>query len=166
MTSNEREVVIIKLNPQGEETWRYDGKVIAKDDTSILIEAFFNRGDLHFHGIHLKENDRFIEKYFKDRWYNIFEIHDRDDDSLKGWYCNVTSPAQVIPGRIEYVDLALDILVYPNGEYLILDEDEFTALKIDKDTRKQALKALDALKSIVEAGHLSEMLNVDYDAFD
>lgn len=161
MTRTNREVAIIKLNPQGEETWRYDGRVLAQDETSILVEAYFNRSDFLFHGILLKENDRFIEKYFSDRWYNIFEIHDRDDDQLKGWYCNVTKPALFKPNRIEYIDLALDVLVYPNGKHLVLDEDEFIALGIDDSTRNQALKALDALTSLVETGHLTEMLNLN-----
>lgn len=161
MTPNNREVVVIKLDPQGQETWRYDGKVLAEDDTSILLEAYFNREDLLFHGIHLKENDRFVEKYYNDRWYNIFEIHDREDDLLKGWYCNITEPARFTPNRIEYKDLALDVLVYPNGEYLILDENEFVALNINEDTRKQALNALDALILCVKTGHLPKMLKID-----
>lgn len=160
MRLTDRKVTIIKLNPQGKETWRYDGTVISEDDTSILIEANFNRGDLLFHGVQLRENDRFIEKYFNNRWYNIFEIHDRDDDHLKGWYCNVTKPAQITRNWIEYIDLALDVLVYPNGEYLILDEDEFIALNINEDARMQALNALDALISLIETGHLFKMLIV------
>lgn len=161
MTSNNREVIVIKLNPQGQETWRYNGTVIEENDTSILLEAYFNRDDLLFHGIQLRENDRFIEKYYNDRWYNIFEIHDRDDDRLKGWYCNITKPAQFKPDQIEYIDLALDILVYPNGEYLILDKDEFAVLEISEDTRKQALNALDALILYVKEGHLPKMLKID-----
>jgi protein associated with RNAse G/E len=157
MTPNDRKVAVIKLNPQGQETWRYNGKILAEDDTSILLEAYFNRDDLLFHGIQLRENDRFIEKYYNNRWYNIFEIHDRDDDCLKGWYCNITEPALFTPNRIEYKDLALDVLVYPNGEYLILDEDEFGVLEISEDTRKQALNALDDLIDLIEAGYLPKM---------
>jgi protein associated with RNAse G/E len=164
MTSNDKKVEVIKLNPQGEETWRYDGLVLARDRTSILIEAYFNRDDLLFNGILLKKNDRFIERYFNDRWYNIFEIHDREDDQIKGWYCNVTKPAVFTPGKIAYVDLALDVLVYPNGSYLVLDKDEFDDLEIDENSRKQAIKALDALVSLADTGHLSDMLNTNIDA--
>ena len=41
-----------------------------------------------------------MECFYNDRWYNILEIHDRDDDRLKAWYCNVTLPAEFTPGRI------------------------------------------------------------------
>jgi predicted RNA-binding protein associated with RNAse of E/G family len=34
----------------------------------------------------LKNNNRFVEISYKDRWYNIFKVHDRDDDLVKDWY--------------------------------------------------------------------------------
>jgi hypothetical protein len=89
------EITIIKQNVKGEETWRYSGRVMQKNSSSILIEANFNRPDTPFHGIVLGRGDRFVEIYYSSRWYNIFEIHDREDDRLKGWYCNVTRPAVI-----------------------------------------------------------------------
>jgi protein associated with RNAse G/E len=151
-------VNIIKMNTQREEVWRYPGRIIAKDTNSVLVEAFFNIDDRPFHGITLRTNDRSIERYYSNRWYNVFKIHDRDDDRLKAWYCNVTSPAEFSPGKITYIDLALDILVYPNGDFLILDEDEFDALDLDEYSRQKALQALGTLKTIVEEHKLSAIL--------
>jgi len=146
-----QEILVIKLNTQRQETWRYQGRVISREPNSILIEAFFDREDLPFHGITLRKNDRFIERYYADRWYNIFQIHDRENDQLKGWYCNVTTPAQIGPDEISYVDLALDLLVYPNMGYLILDEDEFNNLEINEKERTKAREALNDLIAMVEA---------------
>jgi hypothetical protein len=101
-----------------------------------------------------------VERYYTDRWYNIFAVHDRDDDTLKAWYCNVTRPAEITPdretpiSRIAYVDLALDLLVFPDGRYLVLDEDEFANLPIDDLTRQKALDALDELKALAKSGDL------------
>ncbi len=158
MSQDKGLVNIIKMNTQHEEVWRYPGRIIARDLHSVLVEAFFNIDDRPFHGITLRTNDRSIERYYSNRWYNIFEIHDRDDDRLKAWYCNVTSPAVFNPGKITYIDLALDILVYPDRDYLILDEDEFDALDLDEYSRQKALQALDVLKTIVEGDRLSEIL--------
>ncbi len=155
MTAHTPNVVVIKLNTDREETWRYAGRILSQNSNSVLIEALFNRPDLLFHGITLRENDRFIERYYTDRWYNIFEIHDRDDDRLKGWYCNVTTPAEITPGKISYIDLALDVLVYPEGEYLVLDQDEFEDLQIDPLTRAKAQQALDSLIRLTESGDLN-----------
>ena len=73
-------LTVIKLDLENKETWRYKGHVLARDDRSITLEAFFDREDMHFHGIFLGKGDRFVETYYTDRWYNIFEIHARDND--------------------------------------------------------------------------------------
>ena len=148
---NKDNVVVIKQNTDYMETWRYDGRIVKQNPDMVLLEAFFNRSDLTFHGILLKRHDRFLELYFSNRWYNIFEIYDRDNGQLKGWYCNVTLPAEVRDGYITYVDLALDLLVYPDGRQLVLDEDEFDVLKLSEEQKKSALQALEELKSVFRA---------------
>ena len=143
---------ILKLNLAGKETWRYTGTVLRRRPEAITIEARFNRDDLPFHGIMLGRNDRFVEIFYNDRMYNIFEIHDRDDDHLKGWYCNVTRPAEFCNGAIAYVDLSLDLLVFPDGRQLVLDEDEFAvqAQELSEAEIKNARAALQALQSLFQ----------------
>jgi len=141
-------VIVRKLNLQGEETWRYSGQVLTRTPGSVVIEARFNRPDTPFHGILLGLGDRFVETYYTDRWYNIFEMHDRDDDHIKGWYCNVSLPAEIGEVAISYVDLALDLLVYPDGNQLVLDEDEFSQLPLQAEVSLQARAALGALQAI------------------
>jgi uncharacterized protein len=137
---------IIKKNLDGQETWRYTGHVLERGDHYILLEAAFNREDTPFHGIVLKRGDRFVETFYSDRWYNIFEIYDREDDCLKGWYCNIGYPAEMDEKRVSYIDLALDLLVYPDGRQLVLDEDEFMDLPLTADVRQYALHALEDLQ--------------------
>jgi uncharacterized protein len=128
------------------EPFSYQGKVLEFDGECLVIEAYFNRDDFPFHGVVLKRNDRFIETYYTRRWYNIFEIHDREDDSLKCWYCNVAEPAVIEDGAVSFVDLALDLLVYTNRRKLVLDEDEFDALHLSPELTETALAALEELK--------------------
>jgi uncharacterized protein len=137
---------VLKLNLEGVETWRYPAEILTQSADRVVIQAYFNRADLLFHGILFGQGDRFIETYFNARWYNIFEIHAREDDALRGWYCNVTRPAVVTPDSISYVDLALDLLVYPDGRQLVLDEDEFDALPLAQAEREQARRALAELQ--------------------
>jgi len=148
----------------GEETWRYEGQVLAERSDRVLVEARFNRTDLAFHGVVLRENDRFVELYFNDRWYNIYEVHDRDDDRVKCWYCNVCRPAVFEDGTILYIDLSLDLFVYPDGRMLVLDEDEFAALELDESTKAHARDALGDLQRIFrETGILQEGLRNSID---
>jgi uncharacterized protein len=143
-------VVVIKLNAERREAWRYSGQVLRRWPDAVLLEAHFNRDDMDFHGIIFGRGDRFIELYYSDRWYNIYELHDRADGHLKGWYCNVTRPAEIRDGEVTYVDLALDLLVYPDGGQLVLDEDEFAELNLDPQTSAQARSALEELQRIFE----------------
>jgi hypothetical protein len=151
MSAQNNEVTVVKLDSQEHEVWRYPGKLLSKDKHSVLVEARFNHSDVDVHGVILRENDRFLERYYDDRWYNIMEAHDREDDHLKGWYCNITRPARFTEGQIAYVDLALDLLAFPDGQFLVLDEDEFEDLALDPETRRQALAGLDALIAIARS---------------
>ena len=150
-------ITVIKLNIQKQETFRYSGQVLARYLDSVVLEAFFNRPDLPFHGITMANGDRFIEIYYRQRWYNILEIHDRQDDHLKGWYCNVTMPARITLKQVAYIDLALDLLVFPDGKQLVLDECEFSALEVDKRTREKAFTALKELQDLAAAKKLSPL---------
>jgi uncharacterized protein len=139
---------VIKQNPAGQETWRYSSTLLQRTPTRILLEAFFNREDLPFHGMLLGKGDRFIEVYFNDRWYNIFEIHAREDDGLRGWYANITLPAVFEDSQVSYRDLALDLLVFPDGTQLVLDEDEFAVLNLPAEIHARALTALAELQGL------------------
>ena len=144
------QITVIKQNLAGEETWRYTGHILEQTENSVRLEAFFNRDDLPFHGIILKRGDRFVETYFSDRWYNIYEIFDRDSHERKGWYCNVTRPAVIEKDKISYVDLALDLLVFTDDRLLVLDEDEFAALEISSQEAQTARRALRELQGLFE----------------
>ncbi len=138
-------VSIHKLNAEGIEVWRYEGIVLSETTSSLTLQAFFDRDDLLFEGLLLRRGDRFIETFFSDRWYNTFEIYDVEDKQLKGWYCNVCRPARIENGHIYAEDLALDLIVYPDGSWRILDEDEFEEIEISAKDRKHAKGALDQL---------------------
>ena len=142
------EVTIIKNNHKGEEVWRYAGKIFTETTKGIIAEAFFNRSDLEFNGITLKEGDRFMELYLFGKWFNIYEIYDRDTELLKAWYCNITRPVRILGNEIHYDDLALDLLVFPDRRQLALDEEEFIALGLNKTDQQDARSALKELQNL------------------
>ncbi|RPI34008.1 MAG: DUF402 domain-containing protein [Chloroflexota bacterium] len=142
------DITIIKCDTQGNETWRYRGKILKRAPDLIVLEALFNRPDTPFYGIMLKQGDRFVETFYRDRWYNIFEIYDRDDQGFKGWYCNIACPAEIDGDRVTYVDLVLDLLVYPDGRQIVLDEDEFNLLRLNIEIQEQARSSLTELQSL------------------
>jgi uncharacterized protein len=142
---------VLKLNLAGEVTWQYEGHILRHEKNAVVLEAYFNRPDLPFQDVVFKEHDRFVETFYTDRWFNIFEIHDRDDGRLKGWYCNVGRPATLGDGTVSYVDLALDLWVSADGSQTVLDREEFEALKLDVSERNRALEALQELQERFES---------------
>ena len=139
-------ITVSKRNEKGKETWRYQGKLLERGENYFLLEAYFDRADTKIAGMQLAKGDRFVETYYTDRWYNIFEIHDRENDQLRGWYCNIGCPAEINGDTLSYVDLALDLLVFPDGRQIVLDEDDFAKLDISSDQRIKARTALSELQ--------------------
>ena len=140
------DITVLKRNLAGEVTWQYEGQVLKRGATCVVLEAFFNRDDMPFMDVVLKRDDRFVETFYSDRWYNVFEIYDRDDGAFKGWYCNIGYPAVIEADAVSYIDLALDLWVAPKGTQTVLDEDEFLELSMDVMTRAQAVTALEEIK--------------------
>lgn len=141
------DITVLKQNPAGQLMYEWRGRLLSHAGHEALVEALFNAESGHMVDIPLAKGDRFLETYFDDRWYNIFEVHDKDDDRLKGWYCNISAPAVITPGQIIFRDFALDLLVYPDGRQVVLDEDEFEALECGAEERQLALDGLAALQA-------------------
>jgi protein associated with RNAse G/E len=138
-------LTVKKLNLNHELVIAYDGNVLERTPESIVLEARFNRETMDLGYAVLEHHDRFVERFYADRWYNIFEIHSVHDDHLKGWYCNIVQPASFNADTLEQVDLALDVWIDPDGSYRVLDRAEFDALPLDRATRRQAQRAVGEL---------------------
>lgn len=143
-------IKVQKKNPAGEVAYEYEGVLLSWDENVITLEALFDRDDMPFQDVVFKKGDRFLEYYYFDRWYNIFEIYDRDDGEIKGWYCNVGMPVEMEGRVISYIDLALDLWVSVNGDQTVLDKDEFENLELNDEMRSGALNGLKELQILFE----------------
>ncbi len=152
------QITVLKRDVSGVVTWQYSGVLLRREINRLVLEAYFNRPDLPFLDVVLKEGDRFVETFFTNRWYNVFEIYDRDDGQIKGWYCNIARPAEVGDGFVSYVDLALDLWVAADGRQVVMDEEEFLALHLDAGTRRNARQALRELQRRFRQGGILAVL--------
>ena len=64
------------------------------------------------------------EYYWLDRWFNIFRFNEPDGD-LRNFYCNINMPPHFENDVLDYVDLDIDVLVWKDFTFEILDTDEF-----------------------------------------
>jgi protein associated with RNAse G/E len=149
-------LVVQKLMHDGARSYRWEGREIHRDDDHLFFTAVFERQGRDLGYVRFEKGDVFYEWYYFDRWYNVFQVYSEAGD-LKGWYCNVTAPARVDGGELTFVDLALDLWVWPDMRYLVLDEDEFDELAASAYTPEQVAEARASLAELIqrtEAGTL------------
>jgi len=64
------------------------------------------------------------EFYWPERWYNVFRFHE-PDGRFRNYYCNISMPPTFGDGVLDYVDLDIDVVVWEDRRYDILDRDDF-----------------------------------------
>jgi protein associated with RNAse G/E len=143
-----RPLVVQKLMYDGSKSYRWAGREIYRDDEHLFFTAVFEREGRDLGYVRFEKGDVFYEYYYFDRWYNVFQVYSKDGD-LKGWYCNVTAPARA-DEELTFVDLALDLWVWPDHRYLVLDEDEFDDLAASSYSPEHVAAARQALSELIE----------------
>jgi uncharacterized protein len=111
---------------------KFDGKIhrswkaeLVEQKNSLLI--FVGEFEIEVNHSHLgviRRGTLSYEFYWLDRWYNIFRFHE-PGGALRNFYCNINMPPKFENGVLDYVDLDIDILVWKDFKYEILDADEF-----------------------------------------
>ncbi len=146
-------ITVRKLDARGEEVWSYPGVVRERGDDHVLVEARFRRDRVDLGYAVFEKGDRFLEWFYTDRWYNVFEVRSVRDDSLKGWYCNITRPAEIGADEVSAVDLELDVWVDPAGGFTLLDEEQYEALELGAGERREVAAAIVELRRLVSMRH-------------
>ena len=145
-----RSITIHLLKPAKGTTITYQGALLKAEPGSLLVHARWERPPLDLGYLVFEPGDHFYEHFYTERWFNIFEIRG-DDGRLKGWYCNVTRPAEVVDDVITSEDLELDLFVPPDrSDPLRLDLDEFAALNLRQTDPAADDAAWDALYELEE----------------
>jgi uncharacterized protein len=144
-------ITVTKLNPLGERKIQYQGEVIQRLSHGVVIQAYWKQPTKDLGYTLFEPGDQFIEYYYTDRWFNIFDISSAGG-TRKGWYCNIAEPAHIHDEQIEQVDLLLDVWVNPKGAPLVLDEDEFESdTTLNDEQRRGAQRALQDLLQMIAA---------------
>lgn len=148
----ERHLTVTKVGHHGRAVISYPGELVYTDEGHLVARCRWTEPTtLDLGPFALQPGDLFIEHYYPERWFNIFSIYDRLG-RLKGWYCNITQPIEIVGDEIRWHDLALDLLVLPDGSQKLLDEDDFAQLDIADDIRRQACEELALLQHWASEG--------------
>ncbi len=142
---------IYKQDERGQVVISYEGERVETDAHSVCVRAIFQVERAQVGEVVLLRGDVFTEWFYSNRWYNVFRIQDPHTHALKCYYCNITRPSQFTADEIRSDDLALDVLILPNRQLLILDQDEFDDLPLSESERAHCLAAVAQIQALVEA---------------
>ena len=96
-----------------------------------------------------KTNEPAVMFFYKRKWFNII-------GQLKPfglfYYCNIATPYLIDDGIIKYIDYDLDLRVFPDGGFRVLDKNEYKY-------HRKLMKYPDKLDSILQS-ELTDLINM------
>ncbi|NBE55705.1 DUF402 domain-containing protein [Streptomyces boluensis] len=162
VNSKDTATVHVVLRKAGRTKIRYPATLLRDDGRHVVVRAPWAAAGIRDFGfVRFEPGDVFTEHYWRDRWYAVKEVRD-GEGGLKGWYCDVTRPAEVDGAGLVVEDLDLDLWVSADRTSILrLDEDEFAESGLaERDPRAAtaALGALDELELLARSGELVNRL--------
>lgn len=110
--------------------YKHDGKVHRCWDEAVVLDikkdyiVFGNEKTLvtEAQGNTWRTKEPAVMYFFKDKWYNIIVQLKKEGVT---YYCNIATPFIIEEDTIKYIDYDLDLRIFPNGSFKILDKQEY-----------------------------------------
>ena len=99
-------------------------ELVEQSDSLLVFVGTFDVDVRHPELGHITAGTRSYEYYWLDRWYSIFRFHE-PSGSLRNFYCNLNMPPVLADGILDYVDLDIDIVVWPDLSHKVLDREDY-----------------------------------------
>lgn len=124
--NNKVEIISYKHNGGLHRVWQYAYVVRQTSNMIVLVNDYPNviDGD----GRRWRTKEPAVCYFFKDHWYNIVCMLRPTGIT---YYCNLSSPYVKDSEGVKYIDYDLDVKVFPSGDKIILDRDEFEFNQVD-----------------------------------
>ena len=130
---------------------KYDGEIHKSWQAELLSETsdlltFLGKFDFEVNHSKLgviRRGTVSYEFYWKNRWLNVFRFHEPEGD-LRNFYCNLNLPPVLTDGVLDYVDLDVDVLVWRDFSFEILDVDEYERHAVKYNYSKELREKVDA----------------------
>lgn len=142
--------------------------LIRREGALIELVGEFDRDVEHPHLGSISRGTVSHEYYWLDRWYNIFRFHEPTGE-LRNYYCNIGMPPTFADSVVDYVDLDIDVLIWPDHTCEVLDQVEFdlNACKysIPKQVHEKVHENLADLILFIEEGRFPENILQTADSY-
>lgn len=147
---------IVKINSR-----KFDGRIhrswnvelLEETDSLLTFIGEFEKEISHPHLGVIRRGTISHEFYWLTRGYNVFRFHEPEGD-LRNFYCNLNLLPKFANGILDYVDMDIDVLVWEDFSYEILDLDEFEEnakiFRYSKTLRDEVDKNLKEILSLIE----------------
>lgn len=139
--------------------YKHNGKIYKAWDEAILLEIhddyliFGNEKTkvTELDGQTWWTREPAILYFFKDRWFNIIGYYKKNKIY---YYCNMASPFIIEEGAIKFIDYDLDLRIFPDGSFKVLDCGEYNYHKklmnypkeVDKILKKELASLIEMVK--------------------
>ncbi len=127
-------------------------RLIEQNASLLVLSGEFDEDIAHPGLGSIARGTKSQEFYWLDRWYNIFRFSE-PDGKFRNFYCNIAMPPRFTGNTLDYVDLDIDVIVWPDGKTETLDEDDFianaSAFSYPTDVRTNALSSLAELNNVI-----------------
>lgn len=128
----------------------WQAEILSETDDLLTFVGEFDREIVHPHLGVIRRKTVSYEFYWKNLWFNVFRFHDPGGD-LRNFYCNINQPPHFADGILDYIDLDIDVLVWKNFSYQILDLDEFEAHAVKYNYSIELRREVDsALRDLIQ----------------
>ena len=99
-----------------------------------------------------KTREPAIMYFFKDKWFNVIGQYKKDGIQF---YCNIASPYLIELNAVKYIDYDLDVRVFPDGSFRVLDRGEYNYHKhqlkypkeLDDIVKKELTVLIDSIRN-------------------
>nr|MDO8043240.1 ribonuclease E/G [Candidatus Baldrarchaeota archaeon] len=149
------EIEHAKLN--GKRIHLTPGKIIEKTNNPLtlkLMRKFRSGGVYDALNIPIEEGDYGITEITQGSWYMKTSYYNKEKE-LKGEYYNISTGIEIHPQKVTYIDLAIDIVKWPNNDVKVVDKEELEeAYKkgiITEKYYKEILKNVEILEEKIKA---------------
>ncbi len=136
--------------------YKHDGRIHKIWEEAVLLEigeeylVFGNDRTkvIESDGRSWKTREPAIMFFFKKKWFNVIGQYKKDGIQF---YCNIASPFLIDETAIKYIDYDLDLRVFPDGSFKVLDRGEYNYHKSQMHYSKDLDKILHSeLSSLIE----------------
>jgi len=110
--------------------YKHNGQILRTSDEAVVLEITdeilicgnYKTKVTEADGRSYKTREAAVLFFYKKRWFNVL-------GQLKKhglfYYCNIASPFLIDDGVIKYIDYDLDLRVFPDGGFRVLDKNEY-----------------------------------------